>query len=183
MNNNKLIGKAGEYLACFDANINGYSCSLTTEESAYDIVLDTGKKLLKIQVKSSTYSRSKTFESLSFTVCRRNSTISEYNVDMFAFVDIENRAVAWMDIDKVNKYRVSIKRNEFSLFDINSALRKLPLPKNMKNMIIRDNTYYADLSITENGKHRRIRSSLGKDYESACIELIDIKKENGIWVA
>tara|TARA_R100001082_G_scaffold49677_1_gene26853 strand:+ start:2305 stop:2685 length:381 start_codon:yes stop_codon:yes gene_type:complete len=122
MKNCKLIGIAGEYLACADATINGYSCSLTTEESEYDIVLDTGETLLKVQVKSSTYSRSKTGKSLSFTICRRNSSITKYDVDLFAFVDIENRNVAWMSANKVGKFRQSVKRDKFKKLDIGSAL-------------------------------------------------------------
>ena len=131
--NDKLKGTAGEHLAIFDANINDYSCSLTSEESEYDLVLDTGKSLLKVQVKSSTHSRSKTKNSLSFTISRRNSDITRYNVDLFAFVNLEGRKVAWISVCNLGKHRKSIKKSEFSSLTLDKVLAEIELAEIRKS--------------------------------------------------
>ena len=121
--NNKLTGTAGEYVACADAMFKGYSCSVSTEEAQYDLILDTGKDLLKVQVKSSSYSRSQNGDSLSFTICRRNSKLSTYNVDLFAFVDIRNRKVGWVLPNEVGKFRASFKKVIIPTLTIDLAIK------------------------------------------------------------
>ena len=121
--NNKLTGTAGEYVACADAMFKGYSCSVSTEEAEYDLILDTGKDLLKVQVKSSSYSRSQNGNSLSFTICRRNSKLSTYDVDLFAFVDIGNRKVGWALPNDVGKFRASFKKTVIPNMTIDLALK------------------------------------------------------------
>ena len=101
----------------------GYSCSVSTEEAQYDLILDTGKDLLKVQVKSSSYSRSQNGDSLSFTICRRNSKLSTYNVDLFAFVDIRNRKVGWVLPNEVGKFRASFKKVIIPTLTIDLAIK------------------------------------------------------------
>jgi predicted AAA+ superfamily ATPase len=45
-------GKAGEYLVCADLIAKGYVAYLSEQGLPYDVVLDTGDSLLKIQVKA-----------------------------------------------------------------------------------------------------------------------------------
>ena len=78
---------------------------------------------MKVQVKSSSYSRSQNGDSLSFTICRRNSKLSTYDVDLFAFVDIENRKVGWVLPNDVGKFRASFKKTVIPNMTIDLALK------------------------------------------------------------
>ena len=46
------IGKAGEYLVCADLILKGYIAFLSEQGLPYDVLLDNGNKLVKIQVKT-----------------------------------------------------------------------------------------------------------------------------------
>ena len=132
--NNKLTGTAGEYVACADAMFKGYSCSVSTEEAEYDLILDTGKDLLKVQVKSSSYSRSQNGDSLSFTICRRNSKLSTYDVDLFAFVDIDSNSIAWLHFNETYKTGLVIKKDNFCDYNIDRILSLYFSNKRRKNV-------------------------------------------------
>ena len=45
-------GRAGEYLAAADILIQGYDCFHAAQGMPYDLVVDTGNRLLKVQVKA-----------------------------------------------------------------------------------------------------------------------------------
>jgi len=46
------VGKAGEYLVCADLIIKGFIAFPSEQGLPYDVLLDTGTKLLKVQVKT-----------------------------------------------------------------------------------------------------------------------------------
>ena len=46
------IGKAGEYLVCADLIMKGFIAFPSEQGLPYDVLLDNGKKLLKVQVKT-----------------------------------------------------------------------------------------------------------------------------------
>ena len=46
------VGKAGEYLVCADLIIKGFVAFPSEQGLPYDVLLDTGEKLLKVQVKT-----------------------------------------------------------------------------------------------------------------------------------
>ena len=50
--NDLQAGKAGEYLVCADLILKGFIAYPSEQGLSYDVVLDTGKKLYKIQVKT-----------------------------------------------------------------------------------------------------------------------------------
>src|SRR5690554_7519452 len=52
------IGKAGEYLVCADLIMKGFIAFPSEQGLPYDILLDTGEKLLKVQVKTTEKARS-----------------------------------------------------------------------------------------------------------------------------
>ncbi|GAB4351425.1 MAG: hypothetical protein Kow0026_08480 [Oricola sp.] len=47
-----LVGKAGEHLVCADLLMQGFNCSLASQGSPYDLVVEHEAKLLRVQVKS-----------------------------------------------------------------------------------------------------------------------------------
>jgi len=46
------IGRAGQHLAMFDLLSNGYCCCQTEEGMAYDVIVDLGVRLVRLQVKA-----------------------------------------------------------------------------------------------------------------------------------
>ena len=118
--NEKQIGTAGEYLACFNAMKNGHYAYMTTSGCEYDICVEVNDIIYKVQVKSSTYSRSKSNKSLSFTIARRNKVVSKYNVDIFALVDIKAEKVAWFWSKDLGSHRKSVKKKDFKNYNINN---------------------------------------------------------------
>ena len=103
--NELQIGKAGEYLVCADAVIMGLIAYPSEQGLPYDVVIDTGKSLLKCQVKTTSGVR---------TVPQRNTESKAYifnikrhgknaqkrygieEVDLFALCDLETRSVIYL---------------------------------------------------------------------------------------
>lgn len=50
----QAIGQAGEHLVCADLIMQGYRAHLAEPSAPYDVVLDTGDRLLRVQVKATT---------------------------------------------------------------------------------------------------------------------------------
>ena len=46
------IGKAGEYLVCADLIMKGFIAFPSEQGLPYDVLVDNGEKLLKVQVKT-----------------------------------------------------------------------------------------------------------------------------------
>jgi len=119
-----MVGTAGEHLACYDAFMNGYYCTMTSGSCTYDLVLENGKPL-RVQVKSSTYSKAKNRGSLQFNLYRRNSMGNALydDIDLWALVDVNRRMVAWLtrnELDGVTKF--SIQREEFMTYSLIGAV-------------------------------------------------------------
>ena len=62
-------GKAGEYLVCADLILKGFVAFPSEQGLPYDVLLDTGNKLLKVQVKTTMGARK---------VPQRNTETSAY---------------------------------------------------------------------------------------------------------
>lgn len=52
------IGRAAEHLVCADALVHGYHAQLAAQGSPYDVLIDVGSRLLRIQVKATALPRS-----------------------------------------------------------------------------------------------------------------------------
>jgi DNA-binding Xre family transcriptional regulator len=97
-------GKAGEYLVCSDLSLKGFAVFMNEQQVGYDLVADTGKNLLRVQVKTSIKPRT---SQVSKGHCayvynprcygqggRKNYTIGD--VDVFAFVALDIMKVAYI---------------------------------------------------------------------------------------
>ena len=103
--NELQIGKAGEYLTCADLITKGMVAFLSEQGLPYDVVVDTGKRLLRCQVKTTEKprkipQRSKENFAYIFNIKRhgKNNT-SRYGpneVDFFALVELETRTVGYL---------------------------------------------------------------------------------------
>lgn len=105
-------GKAGEHLVCADLLLSGHNPILVSDPaSPFDILLRIDSRLLKIQVKSTSKPRFNwgsvkgerkfcTTPSYLFNVSasgyKRQSYYSTHEVDIFAFVSLDTKTIAYL---------------------------------------------------------------------------------------
>src|SRR5574344_952368 len=99
------IGKAGEYFTCGDLITKGFVAYPSEQGLPYDIVLDTGMKMLKVQVKTCEYPRiipQRNIESFVyiFNIKRHGrNNIKRYTndeVDIFALVALDTKQIGYI---------------------------------------------------------------------------------------
>lgn len=102
-----IIGRAGEYLVLSDLLLKGHQCFDSGQGVNYDIVMEKGSKLLKIQVKTTkekkmwlSKTHDKTTPSYFFHIKRcgkhGNKSYKESDFDLFALVMLDIRQVAYL---------------------------------------------------------------------------------------
>jgi DNA-binding XRE family transcriptional regulator len=103
--NELQIGKAGEYLVCADLILMGFIAFLSEQGLPYDVLLDTGEKLLRVQVKTTTGvrvvpQRKSESKMYIFNIKRHGkNNVNRYTpheVDLFALVCLETRKVGYL---------------------------------------------------------------------------------------
>lgn len=99
------IGKAGEYLVCADLIIKGFIAFPSEQGLPYDVLLDTGKKLLKIQVKTTEKprlipQRKNSIPAYVFSIKRAGKNgktrYMENEIDLFALVCLDTMKVGYV---------------------------------------------------------------------------------------
>ena len=99
------VGKAGEYLACADLIMKGFIAFPSEQGLPYDILLDTGEKLLKVQVKTTEKprtikQRSKDTLAYIFSIKRAGANgktrYNENEIDLFALVCLDTMQVGYL---------------------------------------------------------------------------------------
>lgn len=99
------IGKAGEYLVCADLILKGYIAFLSEQGLPYDVLLDNGKRLIKIQVKTTqTYKsipqRNIDSKAYIFNIKRCGKhNIQRYKddeIDIFALVCLDTKKIGYI---------------------------------------------------------------------------------------
>jgi len=99
------IGKAGEYIVCADLILKGFISFPSEQGLPYDVLLDNGKKIIRIQVKTTEKpriipQRNKKTEAYIFNVKRSGSNgktrydISE--IDLFALVCLDTMQIGYI---------------------------------------------------------------------------------------
>ena len=105
LSNELQIGKAGEYLTCADLIMKGFVAFPSEQGLPYDVLVDNGKRLLKVQVKTTTApriipQRAKDSYAYIFNIKRhgkRNTQIyDDGEVDIFALVCLDTRLVGYL---------------------------------------------------------------------------------------
>lgn len=106
--NEMQIGKAGEYLVCADLILKGFIAFPSEQGLPYDVLLDNGNKLLKIQVKTTNGhrlvpQRAKQSRMYIFHIKRHgknNRKHYEYQeVDLFALVCLDVMKIGYLKGD------------------------------------------------------------------------------------
>jgi len=123
--NEMQIGKAGEYLTCADLVMKGLIAFQSEQGLPYDLLIDTGSKLLKCQVKTTQKPRvipQRNKETLAYSFCikrhGKNNT-KRYaldEVDIFALVELETKQVIYLkneDMPTTVNFRVDSLRGSY----------------------------------------------------------------------
>lgn len=99
------IGKAGEYLVCADLFLKGLNVSIAGETLPYDLLLDNGNKILKVQVKTTeTHKKTNQWRGINdayvFSIKRKGSSgLKKYDyneVDIFALVSLDTKQIGYI---------------------------------------------------------------------------------------
>jgi hypothetical protein len=120
------IGKAGEYLVCADLITQGFIAYPSEQGLPYDLILDTGERLLKVQVKTTRApkeipQRKKSIPAYIFHVGNngKNNRRKKYDsndVDLFALVSLDSKRIAYLhylDCKTTMNFRVPELRGEY----------------------------------------------------------------------
>lgn len=99
------IGKAGEYLVCADLIIKGLIAFPSEQGLPYDVVIDTGSRLLKVQVKTTSAplkvkQRRGDYKAYLFSIKRAGkhgtTRYSEKEIDLFALVALDTKEIGYV---------------------------------------------------------------------------------------
>lgn len=99
------VGKAGEYLVCADLILKGFVAFPSEQGLPYDVLLDTGNRLLKIQVKTTekprlVQQRSKAMSAYVFSIKRAGANgrtrYEEEEIDLFALVCLDTMQIGYL---------------------------------------------------------------------------------------
>ena len=102
------IGKAGEYLVCADLILKGFVAFPSEQGLPYDVLLDNGTKLLKVQVKTTekpriVLQRANPIPAYIFQIKRagkNGKTIYANNeIDLFALVCLDTKKIGYLKND------------------------------------------------------------------------------------
>lgn len=125
LSNELQIGKAGEYLVCADLIMKGLVAFPSEQGLPYDVLLDNGNRLLRIQVKTCEKPRvlpQRRTETLvyQFNIKRhgKNNAViyGEDEVDIFALVSLDTRRVGYLtgkDMKTTINFRVDSLRGSY----------------------------------------------------------------------
>lgn len=102
------VGKAAEFLVCSELILKGYNATVMDAGQPYDVLVDLGGGcFVRIQVKSTTrmYEGYRLCSTYRFPM-RKSRTgerrVTTKDVDVFAFVALDARQVAWMSVHSVS---------------------------------------------------------------------------------
>jgi hypothetical protein len=178
--NELQIGKAGEYIVCADLIIKNYIAFLSEQGLPYDIVMDSGEKLFRVQVKTTLEprkvpQRNKDSYAYIFNIQRHGNqnNLRKYNdteVDFFALVALDTKQIAYIpnyEIKTTMNFRVpSLKGNYYDEQGVKIKKRITELRKSgltceeiskQENMKISNvYRYSADVDITPKGKNKPV---------------------------
>ena len=123
--NELQIGKAGEYMVCADLILKGFVSFPSEQGLPYDVLLDTGDRLLKVQVKTTVKPRAipqRNKESFAyiFNIKRAGklgkARYTNKEIDLFALVCLDTKNIGYLladDIPETINIRVDSMRGQY----------------------------------------------------------------------
>lgn len=129
--NELQIGKAGEYLTCADLILKGFVAFPSEQGLPYDVLLDNGHKILRVQVKTTSAprkvpQRSKESQAYIFNVKRNGknnkSRYADGEIDVFALVCLDVMSVGYVVAgDMPDTINIRVDRLRGSYYDEDGA--------------------------------------------------------------
>lgn len=125
LSNELQVGKAGEYLVCADLIMKGFVAFPSEQGLPYDVLLDNGSRLVRVQVKTCAKprvcpQRAKKTLFYQYNVKRHGKNnkakYGEDEVDVFALVALDSRQVGYIracDLKTTMNYRVDALRGTY----------------------------------------------------------------------
>lgn len=181
------IGKAGEYLSCADLIMKGLIAYPSEQGLPYDVLIDTGVKLLKCQVKTTEKprvipQRRKETKAYIFNIKRHGKNnkkrYGNNDVDVFALVELENKSVVYVKNDDmpdtINLRVDSLRGQYYDEQGIKNYNTVLELKKQNINMSQTDIAKKIGIAVAT------VNRMLKKDYEpfnTNAKYFSDLKKE------
>lgn len=165
------IGKAGEHLVCADLCLKGISVSIASETLPYDLLLDTGSKILKVQVKTTEQPRKSNqwrgkSDAYVFSIKRKGSNGSKkYNdneVDVFALVCLDTKQVGYLknsDMPTTINIRVDLLRGQYH--DEKGLIRL----KEIHNLYYNEKLSIREICEKTSVSDSTVRTYLSKDFK------------------
>jgi hypothetical protein len=123
--NDLQAGKAGEYLVCADLIIKGYVAFLSEQGLPFDIVMQCGDKLLKVQVKTTralrnVMQRKTPIKSYMFNIKRcgkgNKKRNNESTCELFALVALDTKQIGYLinkNVRQTMNFRPDCLKGEF----------------------------------------------------------------------
>ena len=112
------IGKAAEHLVCYDLLLKGYNAFLSDQGLPYDIIVDLGSRILRVQVKGTRRPKNPMpghrlsdgyFFHIRRTGRRGTRIYGDNEFDMYALVALDIHAIAYFAKDDLILQTVSLR--------------------------------------------------------------------------
>lgn len=129
IDNNMFKGEFGEHLALSELNMNQILCHKVSNAS-YDIIIDINNSLIKIQVKvghlPKDWRKNKivkdTIRFRAYRGCKIKHSYNKDEVDLFSFIDADNKSIAWLHFNETYRTGLRIKKKDFKNHTLERAL-------------------------------------------------------------
>ncbi len=179
--------RAGEHLVAADILMRGYDCFLAAQGMPYDMIVDVGGQLLKVQVNTTSNVRKRPqreshIPTYLFWINRcgkgGKSTYTSTDVDLFALVALDEKIVGYLTTDDMpTTYFVRPEKLRGTYLD--------------EKLAVRNQSVLYDISMGMSNKEASIKHSLdasyitkltqGKGYLEGCgVYMNDLTLENAL---
>lgn len=90
-------GQIGEHVVCADIMLSGFEAHLASQGCTYDVVADTGSRLLRVQVKTVCFALGATDRDPAYTWNTQTARRSRYEgIDAFALVALDGPHIGYI---------------------------------------------------------------------------------------
>lgn len=108
------LGKAGEHLVCADLLARGYDAFLSDQGLPYDVLVDFGGRIIRVQVKTSLSPKNANAKGKApnlvyqFNIRRRGRDgggrpLDQSHCDIVALVGLAHKAIAYLRLDEISQ--------------------------------------------------------------------------------
>lgn len=179
------LGKAGEYLTCADLLLKGFNVSPAGETLPYDLLLDTGEKILRVQVKTTeTYRTTNQWRGVSgayvFSIKRKGANsekkYDDNEVDIFAVVTLDTMQIGYIknkDMPTTINIRVEKLRGQYH-DEKGIANQRMAMELNDKGFTVKEIS--RELNLSDSSIRNYLKSDF-KPFITKAKYMSDLKRD------